>query len=148
MRGFVAGRESGASFVEAAIVLPVLLIFAAGGVDFARAFTVLSVAQRGLRDGTRFLTTLPQPAVCGWGLDKARNLTVYGNLTGSGTPAVDGWSTRDIVLDTPTSCSGTSGLGVIRLSSTVRYNALIWQSVGLPSTISFRIEHEERWLGE
>jgi hypothetical protein len=139
---------SGASFVEAAVVLPILLIIVMGAFDFGRAFSTLSDAQRDLRTATRFLSTLPASAVCGWGLVQARNLAVFGNTAGTGTPHVSGWQTADIILQSPTSCSGVTSLGVIRLSATVRYDALIWQSIGLPGSINFNISHEERWQGE
>lgn len=144
----LARDASGATFIEAAIVLPVLIVIICGAFDFGRAFSTLSDAQRDLRTATRFLSTLPASAVCGWGLIQARNLAVYGNTGGSGAQHVQGWSTSDIKLDQPTSCTSPSGLGVIRLSANVRYDALIWQTVGLPGSITFAIEHEERWQGE
>jgi hypothetical protein len=139
---------SGASFVEAAVVLPILLVIVMGAFDFGRAFSTLSDAQRDLRTAARFLSTLPASAVCGWGLVQARNLAVYGNTAGTGTRHVSGWTTNDIILQSPTSCTGAPSLGVIRLNATVRYDALIWQSVGLPGSINFNISHEERWQGE
>lgn len=139
---------SGASFVEAAVVLPVLLVIVMGAFDFGRAFSTLSDAQRDLRTATRFLATLPASAVCSWGLVQARNLAVFGNTAGTGSQHVSGWKTADIILQSPTSCNGVTSLGVIRLSATVKYDALIWQGVGLPSSIDFNISHEERWQGE
>jgi hypothetical protein len=140
--------RSGASFVEAAVVLPILLIIVMGAFDFGRAFSTLSDAQRDLRTAARFLSTLPVSAVCGWGLTQARNLAVYGNTTGSRTQHLSGWKTTDIILQSPATCSGVTSLGVIRLNATIKYDALIWQSIGLPGTITFNISHEERWQGE
>jgi hypothetical protein len=140
--------DEGTSFVEAAVVLPILLVIVMGAFDFGRAFSTLSDAQRDLRTATRFLATLPASAVCGWGLVQARNLAVYGNTAGSRTQHLAGWETNDIILQSPTSCDGVTSLGVIRLNATVSYDAMIWKNVGLPGSINFNISHEERWQGE
>jgi len=143
------GRSgSGATFVEAAVVLPLVIIVAAGAFDLARAFATISTAQRGLRDATRFLSTLPQQAVCGWGLAQARNLAIYGNTTGTGTAAIAGWRPENIILAEPEECEPDETIHTIRLTTRVSYSALIWQAVGLPSSMSFNLEHEERWLGQ
>lgn len=130
------------------MVLPILLLVVCGGFDFGRAFSTMSDAQKGLRAATRFLTTLPAAAVCdGTFLRQAQNLAVYGNVGGTGRATIEGWKPQDVVKVTPTACTAAD-LGIIKLSSRVTYNALIWRVVGLPASISFTVEHEERWLGE
>lgn len=146
-RSFLASC-SGASFVEAAVVLPVLLIIVGGAFDFGRAFALLADAQRDLRTATRFLSRLPAQAVCGWGLIEARNLAVYGNVQGTGSPHLTGWTTTDIVKELPAICSSDTDPGVVKLSAKIRYRALMWRTVGLPGELTFAIEHEERWQGE
>lgn len=151
MRGIlrnVAACRSGASLVEAAVVLPILLIIVGGVFDFGRAFSLLADAQRDLRTATRFLATLPAPAVCGWGLIQARNLAVFGNIQGTGTAHLSGWTTSDIIRELPVDCSKTTDLGTIKLSAKIRFQALVWKSVGLPGDLTLSVEHEERWIGE
>lgn len=143
------GRDDdGISLLEAAVVLPVLIVVMAGAFDFGRAFTTLSVAQKGLRAATRFMSTLPVQAVCGWGLDQGRKLAIYGNIEGTGKAAIPGWVPTDIILEQPVSCAPPEDVSIIRLSTHVHYKALMWQTVGLPSTISLSTEHEEKWLGQ
>jgi hypothetical protein len=146
--------EDGTAVIEAAVVVPVLIIIMVGLADFGRAYATLSAAQKSLRGATRYLATLPPAAVCDWGLTKARNLAVYGRTdppTGS-VPLVAGWSVGSITLRlppgaSPPDCSGTS-LGRIELSAQVPYSALIWQVAGLPDTLTMTTSHEERWIGE
>lgn len=150
MRGplvFTPPGESGAAFIEAAVALPVLLIIVSGAFDFGRAFSTLADAQRGLRTATRFLTALPAESVCGWGLVQARNLAVYGNTAGHEPKVIAGWKTSDITMQAPVNCN-VADIGLIRLSAKVSYEALMWKTVGLPESITFTIEHEERWQGE
>lgn len=144
--GKLAG-DAGVSFVEAAVVLPVVIVIMIAAFDFGRAFTTLSVAQKGLRTATRFLTTLPLPAVCGWGLPQAQNLAVFGNVAGTGKAAVTGWRPADVILELPANCTDPNNVSVVRLTTWVTYNALIWQAIGLPSQVRLSTEHEERWLG-
>ena len=140
------GDTHGASLVEAAIGIPVVIIILAGAFDFGRAYSTLSIAQRGLRSATRFLSTLPQTAGCGWGLTQAQNLAVFGNTDGTGTSPIVGWKPTDITMASPTSCSG-SGIGLIELDTTVTFNAVTWSFVGLPNSITLSTSHQERWIG-
>lgn len=137
---------SGASLVEATIAVPVVIIVLAGAFDFGRAYATLSTAQRGLRSATRFLSTLPQTAVCGWGLTQAKNLAVFGNTAGTGSSPIVGWGTTNISLASPTDCTGAS-IGVIELDTTVPFTAVTWSFVGLPNSITLTTSHQERWIG-
>lgn len=146
--------EEGTAIIEAAIVLPILIIIMVGIVDFGRAYATLSAAQKSLRGATRYLATLPPGAVCSWGLINAQNMAVYGETAPEedAEPLVPGWSLGSIVLTLPPDapppdCSGTS-LGRIQLSAEVPYTALIWQVAGLPETLTMTTSHEERWIGE
>ena len=148
-RAFGRG-ESGAAFVEAAVALPVLLIVVCGAFDFGRAFSTLADAQKSLRAATRFLATLPATAVCDpYYQQQARNLAVYGKIDPPpGTKkSLQGWHTTDIVILSPIDCT-VADLGKVQIKAAIAYQAWMWQTVGLPDTITFNIEHQERWQGE
>jgi hypothetical protein len=138
---------SGTALIEAALVLPVAVILMVEVVDFGRFFMTRATAEKSMRDGVRYLTLLPAGAVCGWGLDNAKRLAVFGNLAGTGDPVVSGWATTDVSLSTPSTCT-TSPLGVIRLTANVPFAATMWQAIGLPATITLSVQHEERWIGQ
>lgn len=143
----------GASFIEAAVVLPILVIIVCGAFDFGRAFSTLSDAQRDLRTATRFLATLPAIALCGtdqWGLQQARKLALTGKVDNTGTQHLPGWTATDITMLRPTAaeCGSAAGPLVVKLNGRIKYEGLIWHTVGIPGTITFSIDHEERWLGE
>src|SRR5690242_2256134 len=91
---------SGTALVETALIMPLAIILMVGVVDFGRVFMTRATAQKSMRDGARYLTLLPASAVCGWGLTNAKNLAVYGNLAGTGTPLVTGWAITDVSLVT------------------------------------------------
>jgi hypothetical protein len=141
--------SSGSALVEATIVLPVAIILMAGGIEFGIAYSASSTADKSMRDATRYLARVPQSAVCGWGLNKAKNLAVYGNTAGTGDPLIPNWSTSNITLAQPSDC--TTSFSIIQLTATVPFTApsqlLSW--IGLPNSLTIiNIQHEERWISE
>jgi hypothetical protein len=73
-------RERGQSIIEAAIVLPILLLLVAASVDFGRAFDAYIVLTNAVREGARFGTMRrPQPPV-----SDIENIVVV-DVLGSGT---------------------------------------------------------------
>jgi Flp pilus assembly protein TadG len=137
---------SGAALVEATLVVPIAIALMVGIVDCARAYMAIATAQKSLRDATRYLTILPANAVCDWGLTRAKNVAVYGNISGTGVPLVHGWVTGDISRTAPANCAAS--FNKITLSANVPFTALTWQVVGLPTNLTFNVQHEERWIGQ
>lgn len=81
--------------VEAAIVLPIFLILLAATAEFGRYFYEYTTLAKAARVGTRYLTT----AEVSSGEDAtAKNIIVYGNPTGSGSPILTGLTTTNIVI--------------------------------------------------
>jgi Flp pilus assembly protein TadG len=142
----LAQCSSGAAIVEATLVMPILISLMAGGLEFGRAYWASSTADKSMRDAARYLARVPQADVCTWGLTKATNLAVYGNLGGTGNPLISGWSTTNVTLQQPSDC-GTS-FTVIQLQATVPFTALTWSVVGLSNSITMHVRHQERWIGE
>jgi hypothetical protein len=138
--------SSGASMVEAAILLPILISLMAGGLEFARAFWVSSTADKSMRDAARYLARVPQADVCTWGLTKAKKLAVFGNLDGTGPTLIGGWSISNVTLQQPSDCS--SAFSVIQLQADVPFTALTWSVLGLSNSITMHVRHQERWIGE
>ena len=146
------GRDrSGTSFLEAAIIMPMVLLIIGGIYDFGQAAATLSAAQKSLRGAVRYLTLLPSGLVCSnWGVTNAKNLALYGTTTAgaAGSELIKGWKASDISLDLPTTCSNNAAVSTIRMSASVPYTPLMWGVVGLPGTFTMNVEHEEIWIGQ
>jgi hypothetical protein len=82
----------------------------------------------------------------------AKNLAVYGKLVANpGSELLTGWTPADVSLSLsdPVDCkSSTLTLCIIRLSANVPFSGTMWQAIGLPSTITLVVQHEERWIGQ
>src|SRR3569833_2607684 len=80
------GKQSGAALVELALILPLLLLMTFITTEFGRALYQYNIITKSVRDAVRYLSAQPP----GTGLDQARNLVVYGNTAGTGTPLAIG----------------------------------------------------------
>ncbi len=87
--------ESGIQLVELAIVVPIfLLLFAAIG-EFGRYFYEYTTLAKASRAGARYLATA---AVNSTEDTKAKNIVVFGNSTGTGSPLMPGLTTANVVI--------------------------------------------------
>ena len=74
--------------VEFALILPLLLAMTFVVTEFGRALLQYNTLTKSVREGARYLSTqLP-----GEGTTAARNLVVFGNTAGTGSPLVAGLS--------------------------------------------------------
>lgn len=108
----LARRERGQSLVEAAVILPILLLLVAAVVDFGRAFDTYIVLTNAAREGARF-GSLANPLT----ESEIKDL-VYDDVVGSGTNITDlsGFQKDDIVLQASTDV----------VTVTVSYNVDLW----------------------
>jgi Flp pilus assembly protein TadG len=105
-------RERGQSLVEAAVILPILLLLVAAVVDFGRAFDTYIVLTNAAREGARF-GSLANPLT----ESEIKDL-VYDDVVGSGTNITDlsSFQKDDIVLQASTDV----------VTVTVAYNMDLW----------------------
>jgi Flp pilus assembly protein TadG len=99
--------DRGIQLAELAIVLPIMLVMFGAVAEFGRYFQTYTTLAKGSRVAARYLAT-----ACAFGEDdaKAKNLVVYGNEAGTGTPVVEGLSTANINIVRRNSGGGvTSG---------------------------------------
>ena len=87
--------ERGLQLVETAIVVPIFLILFAATAEFGRYFYEYTTLAKAAQAGTRYLSAVP---VDGTEDSKAKNLVVYGNTAGSGTPILPGLSPAQVVI--------------------------------------------------
>ncbi|MDO9423562.1 MAG: TadE/TadG family type IV pilus assembly protein [Methylobacter sp.] len=92
-------KQKGASTVEFAMLLPLLLLLVVMVSEFGVMFYRLNAVTKSVQVAARYLSdnnTTPPP-------DKAtaRNLAVYGKTTSTGTPVVPGLTAANIVITNP-----------------------------------------------
>ena len=78
--------QRGVAIIEFALILPLLLLLSFITFEFGRALYQYNVLVKSARDAVRYLS-MQTP---GQGSAVAKNLIVYGNLAGTGTPQVVG----------------------------------------------------------
>lgn len=87
--------ERGIQLVEVAIVVPILLILFGATAEFGRFFYEYTTLTKAVRGATRYLTVNP----VGTAADGvAKNMVVFGNPTGTGTPLLPGLSTSNVEI--------------------------------------------------
>ncbi len=86
MRALTPSRQRGTAIIEFALVLPLLVMMSILVVEIGRALYQYNALAKSVRDGTRYLSMqLPNTQVA-----QAKNLVVFGNPDGTGTPLLPG----------------------------------------------------------
>lgn len=145
--------EAGAAVVEAAIVTPVLVTLAFGTIEFSNVFWDHQQISTGVRDAARYLARVEDPTD-GTAQTRAKEIAVYGNATGTGTPRVNGFTTGGVTVGTATIANaagtyrGPNPITIVTVTATVTYLQLgMLSALGLtPPTIT--ISHSERSMPE
>jgi hypothetical protein len=104
IRGLVR-NEQGAQLAELAIVLPVLLILFAATAEFGRYFYEYTTLSKAARIGARYLVTAK---VNCFEANQARNLVVFGNTAGTGSPIIENLALENVTV-TPNDLACTGG---------------------------------------
>ena len=111
-----ARNERGVQLAELAIVLPIFLMLFGTTAEFGRFFYEYTTLAKGARAGSRYLVTAPVTA------DEdaiAKNIVVYGNPAGTGSPIVAGLTTANVTI--------TRAGGVPALPETVKVQITNYQ---------------------
>lgn len=122
-------RQKGVALVEFALVLPFLLLLTMITTEFGRAMYQYNTLTKSVRDAVRYLS-LQTP---GTKIPEARNLLVYGNLAGTGTPLALGLTTSHV----PNPTWQTAGTNPVINTVTVRiegytFNSMFPSVFGIP----------------
>ena len=87
--------ERGTQLVEAAIVVPIFLILFAATAEFGRYFYEYTTLAKAAQAGARYASAnVVEPIE----ETKTKNLVVYGNTAGTGTPILPGLTTSQVVV--------------------------------------------------
>lgn len=85
-------KQKGTALVELALILPLLLLLTFITTEFGRAMFEYNAIAKSTRDAVRYLS-FQTP---GTQVTQARNLIVYGNLGGTGTPLARGLTLANV----------------------------------------------------
>lgn len=128
--------ERGTQLVELAIVLPIVLMLLGAAAEFGRFFYTYQTLAKATRTGARYLMT---ETAAGTMDATAKNLVVYGNQTGTGTPVISGLASGNIRV------TRTGGSNAFPERVTVRIEGYTYQPlfdlgklIGSP-TLSLRV---------
>jgi Flp pilus assembly protein TadG len=91
----LARDESGTQLVELSLVLVLMLTLFGAVAEFGRYFYEYQTLAKASRVGARYLATAPVNAAED---TIAKNLVIYGNTSGTGTPILSGLSATQVVI--------------------------------------------------
>jgi Flp pilus assembly protein TadG len=151
----LAHCSSGSALIESAITIPLAISLMVGGVDFGLAFYTQAIGSKSVRDAARYLGSLPiEPTSLAcetWAQDNAKNLAVYGNQAGVGSPLIPNWqvdggaNNQVTITLSPSDCSTPP---LITVTANFPYNTLmIAQFMPLGATVTLSARHEEQSVG-
>jgi Flp pilus assembly protein TadG len=118
------GRTSGVAIVEFTVTLPLLLLLIFVTAEFGRAFMQYNTLTKSVRDSVRILAAEAVLGQTGLVLIDAdlsetiKSLTVYGDMTGAGTPILPGLTTADVAV------TASETEGDVRVSAVYQYNPI------------------------
>lgn len=99
----ISNQQHGQSVLEFAMVLPLMLLIVFGIIEFGRAYYQYNTLTKAIRDGARYMSKHIYSTAYE---TSTKNLIVYGNTAGTGTPVLPGLTAARIVL-TPTPSGAT-----------------------------------------
>ena len=91
----LARNERGVQLAELAIVLPLLVVMFAATAEFGRYFYAYTTLAKGARVGARYLAGA---CVKSYEDTNAKNIVVYGNAAGTGSPILPGLDATNISI--------------------------------------------------
>jgi Flp pilus assembly protein TadG len=128
-------RQVGAALVEFTLILPLLLLLTFITTEFGRAMYQYNTLTKSVRHAVRYLS-IQTP---GTHTTEARNLIVYGNLAGTGTPLALGLSINNVSTPTWQSAGTNPVISTVTVQITgYTFNSLLPSFFGIPfGTIPF-----------
>lgn len=155
-------NHDGAAALEFALALPMLLVLLAGGYELSRAVWYHHLANKTVRDATRYVARMPDP------LDPATQaraavLARTGTLDPTASAILPEWDAYperlqiNVGVKTYDNSSGTfrgpkggnEDIEVVQLVATVQFTGIgLLDLIGMPGGLTFTISHEERHIGE
>ncbi|ROZ76634.1 TadE/TadG family type IV pilus assembly protein [Ramlibacter sp. WS9] len=122
-------RQAGVALLEFALILPFLLLLSIAAIELGRAVWQYNALTKSVRDAARYLS-LQTP---GTKMTQARNLAVYGNLSGTGTPLAPGLSTSHVPNPTWQTAGSAPVINTVRVTiSGYTFTPMLANAFGMP----------------
>ena len=169
----------GAAMIETTFVILLLFVLIGGMVDFGFAFyqwnaaskavqvgtRLLAVsnpissdlARNGIRDSARYLARCNTLGPLNCDLTKAKNIAIYGDDDGGGTPRIDGWTASEISISFINTTNnivgglpqyrGNSIIQTVRVTSSHSYTGMALLRFLFVNPVVLNTAHEERVIG-
>jgi Flp pilus assembly protein TadG len=109
--------ERGVQLLETAIVIPILLVLFGAVAEFGRYFYEYTTAAKAARVGARYLASKSVNSSTNYEA-QAKNLVVYGNIAGTGTPVLPGLTAANVDVQF---VGGTAGVPDLVKVSIISY---------------------------
>ncbi|HWT19671.1 MAG TPA: TadE/TadG family type IV pilus assembly protein [Variovorax sp.] len=116
--------QRGAALVELALITPLLLLLTFITTEFGRAVYEYNLVVKSTRDAVRYLSVQTP----GTHITEARNLMVYGNTAGTGTPLARGLTLANVPAGTCCTWQ-TAGANPLIATVTVRISSYSFHSL-------------------
>jgi len=109
--------DRGLQLVEVALVIPIMLVLFGAVAEFGRYFYEYTTVAKAARVGARYLVSKSVSSGINYEA-QAKNLVVFGNIAGTGSPVLDGLSVDNVDVQY---VGGTSGIPELVKVSIVNY---------------------------
>ena len=140
----------GSAALETAFALPFVLTLGFAAADAGWLLAETHRMKTGLAAGAHLLARSRDLTAAE---DKARNLAVTGETSGTGVVRVKGWNPADVdvsyrlVDNARRSYAGGAQVRIVRLESDVVYSGFGLLRMAGVDAVTMRAAHEERWTG-
>ena len=108
--------ERGVQLVEVALVIPIMLLLFGAVAEFGRYFYEYTTAAKAARVGARFLASKSVNSATNYEL-QAKNLVVYGNIGGTGSPVLPGMTINNVDIQYAGETSGVPDTVTVNIVS-------------------------------
>lgn len=140
---------SGSVSVEAAFILPVLILLGLGAADYSNMLISHHKMQTNVTNAGLYLARTGET---GGAADKAKNLAVTGALTG-GTAKLPGWSKTDIIISYTTTANPNGNyrggdVKIVTLTTALEYRGFGLVNAIVPGRVTMRDSFEARTDGQ
>ena len=122
-------RQNGTALVEFALILPLMLVLTFITTEFGRAIYQYNTLTKSVRDAVRYASVrTPNTQVT-----EVRNLVVYGNPGGTGSPLVLGLTLANVPAPIWQTTGSNPAIGIVTIEVTgYTFNSLLPGAFGLP----------------
>lgn len=139
-------REDGYVLTETLFVIPILVVFSIGTLEFGNFLWQRQQVQTGVRDAARYWARC-KPTFNACSITRAQNIAVYGNPAGTGQARVPGWTISDVTITPATPPAGPTAADVVTATASVDYaNSPLYSALKI-GAMTINATHQQRYLG-